>query len=195
MDLVVVEVLQFQSGILEHRGYRVRRRHQQAFLPGGEINCPRLSVAQVREHRKPLLRGPFVGGEQNRARPVGQRGAVSCGDRALGIKTRAQLRELLRSGVGADVVILVESERAGDQVAEKAVAPGRGGFHVALVRQPVLVLARDVPSFGHQLRALPHRQARARLDDGRQYRLEVAWPQPKERSEALPERAAAITLE
>ena len=45
VDLVVVEILQRDARVLEHRGHGVRGRHQQAFLAADVVDRPRLAVA------------------------------------------------------------------------------------------------------------------------------------------------------
>ena len=62
---------------------------------------------------------------------------------------------------------------------------------MALVCQPVLVFAADVPGLDHQLAALTHRQAGARFDHGGQHRLQVARPQSQPRLHAFAKTAAA----
>ncbi len=195
MNLVVVEILERQAGVLEHGRNRVGGRHEQAFLTAREIDGPCLAVAQMRQHRQIALRGPLVGCEQDGARAVGERRAVACSDRALGIEARPQLRQLFDGRVGTDVVVLVQPQRGDDQVAEEAIAPGRCRLDVALVGHPVLILARDAPALGHELRTLAHGQTGARLDHCREHWLEVPWAQAQERRKPLCECAPAVALE
>ena len=73
---------------------------------------------------------------------VGERRAVARGQRArrAGIESGAQLRELLRRGIGADVVVGLEAEVFDDQIVVEAVAPRGGGLDVALVGELILLL-------------------------------------------------------
>ncbi len=66
---------------------------------------------------------------------------------------------------------------------------------MAVVGELVLLGARDLPALGHELGALTHRQAGARLDDRGQHRPEMFRPQPEPRRDARPGGAAAMAGE
>ena len=97
VDLVEVEVLQRQAGLLEQLRHRVDGRHQQALVAVDVVDRRGLHVREVREHGQAVLGRPLVAGQQHDRRAVGQRGGVAGGHRrvlALA-EDRLELGELL----------------------------------------------------------------------------------------------------
>ena len=76
VNLVVVKLLQRQPRVLEDRGHRIGRGHQQAFLASRKVHCPGLAGAQIGLDRKLALARPLLRGQQQRRGPVRQRCAV-----------------------------------------------------------------------------------------------------------------------
>jgi hypothetical protein len=113
----------------------------------------------------------------------------------LPLPVRSKLREFLQRGVGADVVVALQALIVDDEVVEESLAPGRCGVPVALECELVLGCAGDLPGLHHEFGALAHRESRARLDDPRQYRLEMLRAQRQPGREPLAESAAAIARE
>ena len=81
VDLVEVEVLQFEPRALEHARDRDGRRHQQA-LARDEVVGRGLRVGEVGLHRQTALGRPLLRGEQHGRRAVGERRGVGRGQRA-----------------------------------------------------------------------------------------------------------------
>jgi hypothetical protein len=157
VDLVEVEVLQTDAGVLQHPRDRIGGRHQQPLVVD-EVHGRHLAVAEVSQHRQSARVRPLVAREQHRRRAVGHRRGVPGRQRAgtLDRKGGLQLRQTLAGRVAPQVVVLAQSLELDDQVAVEALVVGRGGPPVTFAGQFVLGLAAHLPAPRHQLAALAH---------------------------------------
>ena len=194
VDFVEVEILQRESGVFQHRGHGVGRRHQQSFLAAREVHRPALAVAEPGLHRQIARTGPVFRGEKHGRGTIRQWRAVAGRQRtaACAVERGLQLRELLERAVAAHVVVAGEALVLDDQVLEETFLIRGRGLQMAVECELVLIRAADLPGLGHQLAALSHRQSRAWFDDARQHGLEVLAAQAEERLDPFERRAAPV---
>ena len=132
VDLVEVEVAEAAADAVEHARHRVGRRHQQPLALVHVVDRRGLAVDEVGEDRQVALLRPLLAGQQHRRGAVAERGRVGGGHRALGAaEDRAELGQLLRRGVGAQVLVALEAEVGADQVVHEAALVGGGEVVVA----------------------------------------------------------------
>ena len=145
VDLVEVEVLQRQAGLLEQPRHGVHGRHQQAVVAVDVVDGRRLHVRDVREHGQLALGGPLVAGQQHDGRAVGQRRRVAGGHRRVLALAEdgLELGELLDARVRAQVLVALQARVGRDEVVEEAAVVGGGEALVARGGELVLVLAGD----------------------------------------------------
>ncbi len=155
-----------------------------------------LPVDEVGEDRQVALPRPLLARQQHRRGAVRQRGRVGGGHRpVLAAEHRAELGQLLRRGVGPQVLVALEPEVGVDQVVHEAALVGGGELVVALHRELVLLLAADFPLRGHQRAVLAHREAGARLLVARDRRDDVAGAQPGQLLQPPGGRLLAVGVE
>ena len=170
VDLIEIEVLQTQPVAGQQPGHRVGRRHQQAVGAVDVIHRGGLGVDEVGQRSQPVLIGPVLAGQQCHRGAVGQRRRVTGRHRRVATlhpEHRPQGGQLLRGGIGPEVVVAVQPEEPGDQVVEEAPVVGGGHIAVAGRGQPVLVDALDAHRLCGDRRMIAHRQSGARLAVGR----------------------------
>ena len=195
VNLVELEILEIQLRVLEHRGHRIRRGHQQSLavheIYGSlarvrEIRRDRQaarSAAQASEHSS-TAEAPSVNGVLLPAVSVPFGPRSNTGFSFPSCSRLVSARRLLSRNAARkrDHQVLVETFRVRFD-----------GVLVARERELVLLPARELPLLRRDLHALAHRQIRARLDHARHHRLQVARPQaqpwlqplPKDRPRAL----------
>ncbi len=155
VDLVEVEVLQRESGLLEHARHGHGRRHEQAFAMD-EIHGGHLGMREVGLDRQAARGGPFVAGQQHGCRAVGQARGVARGERALAagpVEGRLERSELLERGIGTQEAIALQTPERHHQVVEETRLVRGAQLLMAGEGQFVLLDAADLPLLGHQPRS------------------------------------------
>ena len=141
--------------------------HEQALVSVDEVHGGVLHVHELGEHGQSALGGPLLGGEQHRGGAVGERGGVAGRHGRLVPQLAAerglQAGQLLRRGVGAEVVVAGQAVERGHQIVH--VPGGVGGAEVPVGGRGELVLGLtgDAPLVGGQGLVLAHGHAGARL--------------------------------
>ena len=146
-----------------------------------EIDRRHVRVADVAQHFVPMLRGPFVGGDEAGRSAVGQRRGITGGQRAATggpVEGRFQRREFFQRRIRTQDVVARNAAEPHHQIVEEASLVGGSQFVVRRHRPRVLRLAVDLPFLGHVLAVLAHRLAGARLAHARQFRLQFLEREP-----------------
>src|SRR5262245_29024657 len=81
MNLIIIKILKRKSGLLEELAHGNRRRHQKSFTLN-EIYGGSAAQAEISLDGYPPLFCPFFRGEEDRCRPVGERGGIGGCDRS-----------------------------------------------------------------------------------------------------------------
>ncbi|CEL27399.1 hypothetical protein SRM1_00726 [Pseudomonas fluorescens] len=130
MNFVIVEILQAQAVARQQPGYRVHRRHQQAFGAVDEVHRRRFAIAQVGQDRQTTLLRPFLTAKQHHRRTVREGCGITRRQRAFGafFERRFQRGEFFQGQVRAQVVVTGQAEERRHQIVVPAFAIRRGQF-------------------------------------------------------------------
>ncbi len=165
VDLVVVEVLQAQAGA---PACGASRRRAPSAGPRRRRRSRRRPSRRRRSRRGPAGRAPSPTPRRRAARRGRRRRAASSCRRSScpssPAEDRLQLRELLRRGVGAQVLVALQAEVRGDQVVQEAALVGggevAGGWRTASSSCSLRPIRH---SAAIDRAVLAHREPRARL--------------------------------
>ena len=140
--------------------------------------------------------GPLLRGQQHHGRTVGQRRGVAGrhGRRRAPAEHRLEGGELLHRGVGAQVLVALETAERRQQVVEEAPLVRRREPVVGGGRELVLLLPADLPLHGGQRGVLAHGQPGAGLAVLRDVESDVAGPDRRQGGESALEVAGRVDL-
>ena len=170
VDLVEVEVRQGETIAGQQSGDGIGGCHQQTVRSVDIVDRRRLGVNEVRQRVQRMRLRPFLGRQESHRSAVGQRGGVTGRHRrvaALHPEHRLEGGELAWRGVGAQIVVPVQTQEWRHQVVEESAVVGRRHVAVAGGGKFILIGSLDSHLLGGDRRVLPHRQTGARLAIGR----------------------------
>ena len=166
MDLKEVEVSQAQSIAGQQSRHRIGGCHQQPIVTVDVIHRRGLGIDEVGQRSHRVLSRPLFAGQQCHRGTVGQRSGIARGHgRVAGLhpEHRPQRSEFLHGGIGAQVVIAVQTEEPGDEIVEEPAVVS--GDHIAMAGRGefVLIDPPDTHLLGGDRRMITHGQTGPRL--------------------------------
>lgn len=161
VDLLAVEVLELESGRLQHAGDGQARSHQQAVF--AHVDGVLLVEADLGQGSQAVSKGLVLRAQEHCCSSVRVQGGVACSQGALLVEGGSEAGQLGHGGLFSGDVVAAVLSAVHDHVLVVALFIGFAGLDVGEESELVLVLSLHLPCLSHFFAAVAHRPVKGLL--------------------------------